>query len=66
MNAQYPETPKGKRSIRTNVWGNTNGYVSGKLFWEFGTDKKTAEFWLEGNSLARAYCECWIENEKGA
>lgn len=64
MNVKYPETPKGKRSIRRNVWGNTNGYVSGKLFWEFGTDETTAQHWVEGNSLDRAYCECWIEEKQ--
>lgn len=25
--------PKGKRSIRANVWGNTNAYISGR-FWK--------------------------------
>lgn len=25
--------PKGKRSVRANRWGNTNGYISGR-FWK--------------------------------
>ena len=25
--------PKGKRSIRANVWGNVNGYIGGR-FWK--------------------------------
>lgn len=27
------ETPKGKRSVRSNVWGNTNAYIGGR-FWK--------------------------------
>lgn len=58
----YPETPKGKRSIKKNIYGNVVGYVSGKRFWEFGTDEKSAEFWNNGNSLEKSYNECWIED----
>lgn len=25
--------PKGKRTVRANVWGNTNGYIGGR-FWK--------------------------------
>ncbi|QIG66019.1 hypothetical protein phiOC_p377 [Ochrobactrum phage vB_OspM_OC] len=59
----YPETPKGKRRIKRNVWGNTNGYVGNKLFWEFGTDEKSAQFWVEGNSLEDSYNDCWVKGE---
>jgi hypothetical protein len=44
----YPTTPKGKRSIKRNIWGNTNGYVGGRRFWEFGTDETSAQFWVDG------------------
>lgn len=58
MNIQYPGTPTGKRSVRTNIWGNVVGYVSGRRFWEFGsaggwTDKVAAE-WLKGKTLEQA------------
>ena len=43
-------TPKGKRSTRANVWGNTNAYVSGR-FWvtlgqtyAAGTDDRVVAF----------------------
>lgn len=42
--------PAGKRSVRANVWGNVNAYVSGR-FWKtlgqqyaVGTDEAAAEF----------------------
>lgn len=57
---EYPETPRGKRTIKRNVWGNVNGYVSGRRFWEFGQDEKTAEFWLKGATLEEAYNDCWV------
>ena len=59
----YPETPKGKRSIKRNIFGNTVGYVSGRRFWEFGEDETSAQFWADGNSLERAYTDCWIEEK---
>ncbi|MGO8241299.1 hypothetical protein ACC806_34745 [Rhizobium ruizarguesonis] len=59
----YPETPAGKRSVKRNVFGNTAGYVAGKRFWEFGTDEKSAGFWVKGETLARAYVDCWVEGE---
>jgi hypothetical protein len=54
MKMNFPEIdntpPKGKRSVRSNVWGNTNGYIAGR-FWvtlggtyDVGTDAKVAEF----------------------
>lgn len=57
----YPETPAGKRTIRQNVWGNWNGYVSGRRFWEFGTDHKTAEFWVNGATLEDSHIKCWVQ-----
>lgn len=30
-------TPKGKRSVRNTVWGNTNGYISGRFWVTLGT-----------------------------
>lgn len=45
-----PETPKGKRSIRWNVYGNWVGYVSGKRWKEFGSkpwSEAEANAWLE-------------------
>ena len=57
LTEQQPEpTPKGKRSIRETVWGNTSGYVSGKFWITFGPTyavgtAETAKAWLEeGNS----------------
>lgn len=35
-NIEKEVTPKGKRSIRFNVWGNWVGYVSGKRWIDFG------------------------------
>lgn len=42
--------PKGKRSVRTNIYGNTNAYISGR-FWKtigmtyaVGTDEAAAAF----------------------
>ena len=62
MKPNYPDTPKGKRRIRTNIWGNTVGYVSGNRFWEFGNDEKSAQFWLNGATLEDAHNKCWIED----
>lgn len=54
----YPETPAGKRRIKMNVWGNINGYVGNKRFWEFGVNNPTnwrdAEKWAAGASLEEA------------
>ena len=57
----YPDTPKGKRSIRSNIYGNTVGYVSGKRFWEFGSGSDTdAGLWVKGYELAQCYNgEAW-------
>lgn len=64
MDIVYPETPKGKRSIRVNIWGNVVGYVAGRRFWEFGTNnsvnEKIAGFWLGGASLEDANVNCWL------
>jgi len=42
--------PKGKRSIRTNIWGNTNAHISGR-FWRTigstysaGVEEEAAKF----------------------
>lgn len=43
------ETPKGKRSIRWNIWGNWVGYVSGKRWIEFGSQpwsEREANEWM--------------------
>ena len=45
------DEPKGKRSIRTTVYGNVNGYIGGKFWLTIGeayskiTDQEAAE-WL--------------------
>lgn len=44
-------TPKGKRTIRQNIYGNLNGYVSGKFWCTFGDayfapNQRDAEAWL--------------------
>ena len=44
-------TPKGKRSVRWNIYGNWVGYVSGKRWKEFGCQpwsEREANEWLEG------------------
>lgn len=48
------KAPAGKRSVRANVWGNVNAYVSGR-FWKtigptyaVGTDEAVAA-WLDGS-----------------
>lgn len=48
------EAPKGKRTVRANVWGNLSGYIGGR-FWKtigptyaVGTDRDAQEF-LDGN-----------------
>ena len=48
-------TPKGKRSVRSNIWGNLNGYVAGRFWITFGcTDDgyawAQADEWLKGES----------------
>jgi hypothetical protein len=57
----YPETPKGKRRVRQNIWGNWVGYVSGRRFWEFGADAKSASFWENGATLEAAHVDCWVK-----
>ena len=44
-------TPKGKRSLRRNAWGNINGHVSGRFWVTFGAQfdpvaERDAEAWL--------------------
>lgn len=56
----YPATPTGKRSVRRNVYGNIKGYVSGKQFWEFGEDQRSADYWCAGHTLDDAYGKCWL------
>jgi hypothetical protein len=50
IDATPEQAPKGKRSIRANRWGNTNGYIAGR-FWKtigptyaIGTDEDAARF----------------------
>jgi hypothetical protein len=52
----FPAAPVGKRTIKTNIYGNVVGYVSGRRFWEFGADSITvqreADMWAnKGYSL---------------
>lgn len=35
---QIEQTPAGKRTVRQNVYGNWNGYVSGRFWKNFGCD----------------------------
>lgn len=55
MNIEFPACPAGKRSVRTNIWGNVVGYVSGRRFWEFGADgittRRESAMWVAGYSL---------------
>ena len=64
----YPETPKGKRTIRKNVWGSVVGYVSGKRFWEFGLvgtwNEAVAANWCSGETLEEAQ-RGTISHERG-
>lgn len=55
MKVDYPETPKGKLVSRQNIYGNWVGYVSGRRFWEFGTDDRAAMCWQAGSDLENAY-----------
>lgn len=46
-------TPAGKRRLVRTVWGNTNGYVSGRYWKTFGTTydfgvEEEAAAWLAG------------------
>lgn len=56
---KYPETPAGKRSVRSNIYGNVVGYVGRSRFWEFGSasvsNKCDAELWVKGYSLEDIY-----------
>ena len=52
------DTPKGKRSIRLNIWGNWVGYVSGRRWMEFGCQawaEREAREWLEHQPPQRNY-----------
>lgn len=45
--------PKGKRSIRNTVWGNTNGYIGGRFWKTIGTTyavgtEEDAQAFLDG------------------
>jgi hypothetical protein len=55
---KYPKIPQepipaGKRTVRANVWGNTNAYVGRRLWktlgptYAVGTDEAAAD-WLAG------------------
>lgn len=51
-------TPKGKRSIKRSVYGNLNGYVSGRYWVTFGESydpnaEEDAEAWLRNNEEER-------------
>jgi hypothetical protein len=57
-------TPKGKRRIRSSIWGNVNGYVSGKFWITFGQTHDVwvaaqAQAWLDGR-------EDWYDAEPSA
>lgn len=46
------ELPKGKRSVRSNIWGNLVGYVGGKRWEEFGDcysvmNNENAQHWIK-------------------
>lgn len=43
-----------KRTIRTNRWGNTSGYVSGRRVAEFGLAIDEAEFWRDTGLVSPA------------
>lgn len=52
-NIRKEAPPKGKRTVRENRWGNTNGYIGGR-FWKtigptyaVGTEEAAKDF-LEG------------------
>lgn len=50
-NTPREPVPAGKRSIRENMWGNTNAYVSGRFWMTLGPTyavgtKEKAEDWL--------------------
>jgi hypothetical protein len=52
---EQEETPKGKRSVRRNIYGNLNGYVSGKFWTTFGDafdkiNQEDADAWLRGET----------------
>ena len=35
-NIQEEPAPKGKRSVKQNVWGNVNGYIGGRFWQQIG------------------------------
>lgn len=45
----------GKRSARANVWGNWQGYLSGRRVHDFGTDERAALAWAAGGPEPRAF-----------
>jgi len=54
LKTTYPEAPKGKRSARRNIYGNTNLYVGTKKFWELGcgaSAERDSELFVKGYSL---------------
>lgn len=58
------ETPKGKRTIRNNIYGNLVGYVAGKRWEEFGDcysegNKRAAALWAEGMDFDEARIKCY-------
>ena len=53
------ETPKGKRTLKTTIYGNLVGYVGGKRWEEFGDcysecNKNVAAAWLTGMTREEA------------
>lgn len=38
--------PKGKRTIKLNMWGNWVGYISGRRYKDLGCSEYTAKEWL--------------------
>lgn len=58
------ETPKGKRTIKSNIYGNLVGYVGGKRWEEFGdahleSNKRAAELWAGGMDFDEARIKCF-------
>lgn len=55
FDVKFPAAPAGKRTVKTNIYGNVVGYISGRRFWEFGADgittKRESEMWVAGYSL---------------
>lgn len=50
-NIEKEATPKGKRTVRLNIWGNWIGYVSGRRWMDFGchaSAEQDAAEWITG------------------